>query len=457
MRWGRWAVVLLVAASVGCASTGVVEFPDGAGGVVAPADADVVGPIRLVGRELVDATGRVVIIHGTNSVQKSEPYLSALEDGWLGPADLERFRVDGFNGVRLGVWAAALMPEPGVIDTDYLDRVAEVVDVLEAHHLWVLLDFHQDVFWGMPDWATTPAAAALSSRPPAELAGIGWAAAYGAPRSLRQWEDWWDDVPTTDGRGVREAFGDGVAAVADRFADEPTVIGIDLLNEPFAGDEFLSCVLASCAARYAQVTQAFTELTARARAVAPDLPVWWEPFVIGAPFPGVAAPPANVGYTFHAYCLGTDGGEPTAPDPVAVAFCNEVFTGIFNQAGNVGASWNVPTLLGEFGASVEPAQRDHLDASGGPAPHVVDALALAAAVAGGGADPTRPHLRAGHRRAPDPSELRPGDRFVRAPVRPRPRRHGTDVHRGPRRAVSRRLHGLGDRGARSRRVPTRGD
>ncbi len=354
MRWGRWAVGLLVAASVGCASTGVVTFPEGAGGVVTPADADVVGPIRMVGRDLVDATGRTVIIHGTNSVDKQAPYLSPLEDGWLGPADFERFRGDGVNGVRLGVWAAALMPEPGVIDHEYLDRVIDVVDELEAHHLWVLLDFHQDVFTGMPAWATTPAAAALSDAIPPEIAGIGWAAAYASPRSLRQWGDWWANVPTTDGRGVRDAFGDGIAAVAERVRDEPNVIGIDLLNEPFAGDQFLTCVLSTCPGRYRQVSDAFTALTARVRAVAPELPVWWEPFNFGQPYPGIEAPPENVGYSFHAYCLGTDGGEPVAPDPVAVAFCTEVFAGYFGHASSIGAAWDRPALLGEFGASSSP-------------------------------------------------------------------------------------------------------
>jgi endoglycosylceramidase len=229
-----------------------------------------------------------------------------------------------------------------------------VVDTLTAHHLWVLLDFHQDVFTGMPAWATTPAAASASDVPPAELAGIGWAAAYASPRSIQQWEDWWADAPTPDGRGVIDAFGDGVEAVARRFAGSPNVIGIDLLNEPFAGAQFLQCVLSTCPDRYQQVAAAYSSLTRRVKAVAPDLPVWWEPFTFGAPYPQTAAPGPNVGYTFHAYCLGTDGGTPEPPEPAAVAFCNEVFAGIFNGASNVGAAWNAPTLLGEFGASASP-------------------------------------------------------------------------------------------------------
>jgi len=358
MAWGRRSIVAGVLAAVGalgaCTSPPLVHFPEADGSVVSTAEPDVVGPIRMVGQDLVDATGRVVLIHGTNSVRKSEPFISPLEDGWLGPADLASIRADGFNGVRLGVWAAALVPEPGVIDTAYLDRVGEVVGALEAQHLWVLLDFHQDVFWGMPSWATTPAAAALSDRAPDELAGIGWAAAYASPRSVRQWEDWWADVPSPDGRGMVEAYGDGVAAVAERFRGSPNVIGIDLLNEPFAGEKFLECVLASCPERWSQVARTFRSLTDRVRQVAPDMAVWWEPFTFGLPFPDTAAPGPGVGYSFHAYCLGTDGGEPEAPPPAAVAFCDEVFAGTFNAASHIGTRWDAPVLLGEFGASASP-------------------------------------------------------------------------------------------------------
>ena len=349
------AVVTVGVLAVGCTSPGVVHFPTGSGpAVVTTEDQDVVGPIHFRGRDLIDATGRVVLIHGVNSVEKSAPFISPLTDGWLGPADFASFRSDGLNGVRLGVWAAALMPSPGVIDTAYLDQVQTVVDQLAAHHLWVLLDFHQDVFSGMPAWATTAAAGALSAEVPAAVAAIGWAAAYVSPRSIQQWEDWWSNA-TIDGstRGVVDAFGDGIAAVADRFHGSSNVIGLELLNEPFAGSPFFDCAV-SCGARYQVVAQRFSQLTQRVRTVAPDMPVWWEPFTIGAPYPGTPSPGANIGYSFHAYCLGTDGGQPVAPDAVSVAFCDSLFTGIFDAADHVGGTWNAPAMLTEFGASSSP-------------------------------------------------------------------------------------------------------
>lgn len=79
------------------------------------------------------------------------------------------------------------MPEPGVVDQDYLDRVMEGVDLLGDRGMWVLMDFHQDVFDGMPSWATTPATAALPVFPAEQAQGAAWALQYLSPRSLGQW------------------------------------------------------------------------------------------------------------------------------------------------------------------------------------------------------------------------------------------------------------------------------
>lgn len=354
---GIWIAVIGVfclISAVACTSTPIVTFPEGPATAVTSEPADVIGPLTMRGRELVDATGRVVLIHGTNVVNKSEPFLAPLENGWLGPQDFAEFQADGFNGVRLGVWAAKLMPAPGVIDTDYLAEVAQVIDTLTAQNLWVLLDFHQDVFWGMPSWATSAEAAALSPSAPKEIeAAIGWAANYLSPRSLRQWNDWWAQVPVSDGRSAIDLYGDGVAALANEVKDETNVIGIDLINEPFPGDKFFECVT-SCGGRYRQAEAMYTSLTARVNAAAPGLAVWWAPFNIGEPFPDTPAPGANIGYTFHAYCYDTDGGEPVQPAPAPSALCDAVFGSVFSDAHSVSSRWNSPTLLGEFGASQSP-------------------------------------------------------------------------------------------------------
>jgi endoglycosylceramidase len=297
--------------------------------------------VTFRGRDLVDVHGRVLQLRGINLVHKGTPFYAPLADGWLGDDDVASLLRDGHNAVRLGVWADALLPEPGVVDREYLERVADGVDRLARAGVWVLLDFHQDVFVGLPDWATTPEAAALPGLPDGLASGQLWALSYLSPRSLQQWDDLWDRVPVAGGRSAVDLLGDGVAAVAERFRNHPDVLGIDLLNEPFAGSPVVQCTLGACPERYAQVRSAQVrsateEWTARVRAVAPRLPVWWEPFTFGPPFPGQPAPSDDlVGVTFHSYCpLVTDGGRPEQPDPASNWVC-QLFSDTHVGAGRL--------------------------------------------------------------------------------------------------------------------------
>jgi endoglycosylceramidase len=335
-----------------------VGFPDGDGGVVTPGPAEVRGPVRLRGGDLVDAEGRTVQIHGMNLVRKSAPFhVSPDEPGF--DETVEELRRAGFNGVRLGVWMAALMPEPGVVDTAYLDEVERGVEALSGAGLWVLLDLHQDVFVGMPEWATTPEAAAL----PSTVAGAEdlWFLSYFSPRSLRQWEDLYAGVEIVDGRSAIDLMGDGVATVAERFADSPNVIGIDLLNEPWPADAFLRCLANSCADRYQQLMDLYRSYTARIREVAPMMPVWIEPFNWGPPFQGVYEPGLDhVGLSFHSYCLHTDGGEPVKPSDVEHTLCGALYETQVDDARTVAGWWGAPAMLTEFGASASPLNTTRL-------------------------------------------------------------------------------------------------
>jgi endoglycosylceramidase len=337
-----------------------VEFPEGPADTVTPVAPDLVGPLELRGRDLVDGLGRVVLIHGTNMVQKTAPSYVEVGGPILNEANLDQLRREGVNGVRLGVRPDALMPEPGVVDQAYLDRVVEALDLLGERGIWVLLDLHQDVFDGMPAWATTPQTAALPTFPTEFAQGAAWALQYLSPRSLQQWDDWWDQVPVAAGRSGADLYGDGLVELARRVEGREQVIGIDLMNEPFPGERFFDCVAGRCAARYAQAEAVLRSWTERVRAAVPTMQVWWAPFNFGPPFPGTPAPGDGVGYTFHSYCLGTDGGEPTQPDAVSNTLCQGVYDGAVGDALGIGARWDVPVLLGEFGASASPLNSTRL-------------------------------------------------------------------------------------------------
>lgn len=333
------------------------------GGVVTAVAPDSVGPLRMRGGDLVDGSGRVVLLHGVNSVAKSAPFISSLADGGLGPADRAYLTGNGFNSVRLGVSYAALMPSPGAIDTGYLDDVVAVVDALAADGLWVQLDFHQDVFHLMPEWATPTDALALSADPPELLSFIGWAAAYTSPRSLRQWDAFLAGEPFVEGRSVAAWLGDAGAALAARVADRDHVIGIELLNEPFSGSAFLRCILEGCGDVDALLADRYAEMAVAIRAVAPEMPLWMEPFaptgyVAAGSLPARPVPPAadgaQVGLAWHLYCHDTDGGKVEVAPPATTTWCRQRFENGFANGAAMAAALDAPRLLNEFGASRNP-------------------------------------------------------------------------------------------------------
>jgi len=359
------AVIAAAALLAGCTtpSEPLVTFPTGGPSPVETVRNELHGPLRIQGRDLVDADGRVVLIHGVNSVRKSPPFITPLTNGQLGPSDTEYFNEVGYNGVRLGVWPAALMPAPGVVDTAYLDQVAEAVESLEAAGIWVLLDLHQDSFTGMPSWATPADAVNLSEAPTPGFEVIGWAASYTSAKSLRQWDAWWNNEEIAPGLGVVDAYGVGVTALAERFKNTSNLIGLELINEPFPGSPVVSCVIGGCPELDALATARSTELTNSVRSVAPDMPVWWEAESLATMYSlpqmttaGVTrgANGPGVGLSFHAYCWDTDGGSVAEAPTGALVWCNSNFNRAFDNAAALSDGWTAPRFLTEFGASFTP-------------------------------------------------------------------------------------------------------
>lgn len=356
----------------GCAppDTALRDFPPASNPPVVTVDApDTAGPLRMVGGDLVDAHGRTVVLRGVNSVEKSAPFISSLADGRLGPLDRRWMRASGFNVVRLGVAYSALMPEPGVIDPTYVDRVVEVVDQLSADGIWVLLDFHQDVFHLMPEWATPPDAIELSAEPPDWLRFIGWAAAYMSPRSIRQWDAFLagERFVATPGdaapQAVASLLGEAAAHLAAAVSGRDHVIGIELLNEPFAGSDAARCLLAGCPDAEARLADRYAEMNAAIRAAAPEMPLWVEPFAPTALVGPSTLPPRDVpatssgpqvGLAWHLYCADTDGGETAEAPGGTATWCQHRFRVGFDAGEAMAARLGGPALLNEFGASANP-------------------------------------------------------------------------------------------------------
>lgn len=189
------------------------------------------GFVSVAGTNFLDGAGRPLLLHGVNVVEKSKA------SGYMGdltPSDFAAIRNWGMNFVRLGVFWDGLEPEPGRIDEVYLDRVALMVSWARAAGLYVMLDMHQDLYSvrfsdGAPAWATLD-----EGKPHAQ--GPVWSDAYYVSEAVQSaLDNFWANAPAPDGVGLQDHYARVWRRVAERFKDEPAVVGFDLMNEPFPG------------------------------------------------------------------------------------------------------------------------------------------------------------------------------------------------------------------------------
>ena len=159
-RFGVLLVALVALVGAGCTPLlgGYRPAATAAGQSHGSASARPVAALGHVGRWFTDATGRVVMLRGMNFVEKFAPFTPAA-DGF-DDDDANLLAANGFNALRLGVPFGFVMPTPGRVDRAYLASIANTVAILGRHHIYVLLDFHQDGWGpvthgnGMPAWAT---------------------------------------------------------------------------------------------------------------------------------------------------------------------------------------------------------------------------------------------------------------------------------------------------------------
>ena len=98
----------------------------------------------------IDEDGRSVLFHGVNVVYKVAPYIPSTEDfdpfDSLNDEDIENLVQWGFNFVRLGVMWEAVERVQGQYDTEYLQKVAQLIDKLGNAGIYTLVDMHQNAF-----------------------------------------------------------------------------------------------------------------------------------------------------------------------------------------------------------------------------------------------------------------------------------------------------------------------
>jgi endoglycosylceramidase len=307
-----------------------------------------IAPLSSAGRWLTDAAGRVVMFHGMNMVQKTDPYYPAAYG--FGDDDVAFLTDNGFNVLRLGVDFRGLMPTPGVVEDTYIDHLAETVDAAARHRMFVLLDFHQDGFApmfngnGFPNWM------AITDGLPNP--NVGFPLYYiQNPAMQRAFEHFWANSPGPNGIGLQDYFVQGVERVVARFADNPMVLGTELMNEPFPGAQWQACALnaAGCPELEQQFLVPFYEKgAAAARRIAPRQIVFVEPFVLfnfGQAATSLPGRTAGTALAVHSYAT-SESGE----------------LGVVAHAVEAAQRDQAPLLLTEFGAVTDPVVLNRITA-----------------------------------------------------------------------------------------------
>ena len=190
--------------------------------------------VSVKGQKFIDPQGRQIILHGVNVVCK-DPKINYLGDETND--DFAKMRQWGFNCIRLGIIWDGLEPEPGVYDERYLKGIDERIRWAKKNDLYVILDMHQDLYSvlfsdGAPEWAT------ITDGHVFEKSQNVWSDAYFmSPAVQTAWDHFWENIPASDGVGIQDHYAKAWQHVAHRYSAETTVIGYDIMNEPFLGSE----------------------------------------------------------------------------------------------------------------------------------------------------------------------------------------------------------------------------
>jgi endoglycosylceramidase len=293
----------------------------------------------------------VVVLHGFNVVNKLPPYQPA---AWGFGADDARFLAEnGFNTVRLGVIWKGLEPQPGEIDEAYLAQTVATARELAREGIFVLLDFHQDMYnerfngEGMPDWAT------VDDGLPAEP-DVGFPGNYLLmPALWRAFDHLWLNDPGADGRPLQTALGHAWRRVAMRFRGEDRVLGYNLLNEPWPGSQHPSCLTPEGCPQFDAVllTEFSKRIIAAIREADPRTLVWYAPnltFDFGARTWHGDTGDDRAGFAFNNYCLGGDPLQGGESERVA---CGTSEQRVFDLADDHSAATGDALLMTEFAAT----------------------------------------------------------------------------------------------------------
>ena len=353
-------------------------------------------------RNFIDEKGRVVIFHGVNVVVKSPPYIPNTEK-WdpfnsLTLEDYEYFKKFGFNLVRLGVPWEAIEKAPGVYDHEHLEKISKIIDDLGSHGIYTILDAHQDMFSRQFCGEGVPLFYAKELRHEKEcktnlisrmmrlvggciplntfnwkhgddgLPGIneckvGFLKYHQSPELTTIYQSLYDNE-----KNIQDKFAEFWKILAQKFKNNPFVIGHDIWNEPWPGELWsnINSMWPGFSTNY-QVLPFYRKVDEEIRKVDDNYILMFEP----VPFPdtlpfnggivlgGFLETPAGKKYldkqvlNIHMYCCQArpdvcETGEPSLYD--AKNICKKYHKSKLGEINKNAENLGVPFIVTEFGA-----------------------------------------------------------------------------------------------------------
>lgn len=215
------------------------------------------------------------LFHGTNAIVKGIPWVPATDvyssDISMVEEDFQQLQSMGMNMIRLGVMWPGVEPEPNKYNYTYLSEIKKIVDGASKYGIYTLLDMHQDGISeyfcgeGIPYWAVRqtrefkqggigsfpgpfdkldnatdyyvdklypgPNYPRLPSRKACNTKNLGPGWHEVTFQSSNAYEALYKNVD-----GMLDKWAMFWQTVALYFKGNSNVLGLELINEPFAGD-----------------------------------------------------------------------------------------------------------------------------------------------------------------------------------------------------------------------------
>ncbi len=307
---------------------------------IALAASALASPLRVQGTRFIDKYGRQVLLRGVNvSGAAKVPPFQVIR----GPEDFAPLRAWGFNAIRLLFNWEAFESVRDQYDNDYLQYYLRVIRWAALHKLYVIVDIHQDAYSrysvagcgeGFPAWALPPEQVAME--PKNDESCASWF--LSAITDLDMHAAWHHFYKNT--WGVRDKYLRMLRKLSKAVADEPNVVGIDLMNEPWGEEE-------------TELFELYKDAAEVVRREMPNTILFLSPVALTSLVLKTSTLPKikgrNIVHSTHFY----------DPEILAGSWSQWALDQAIGSWKSIEAQWKSPIFIGEFGA-----RPDLSDASG---------------------------------------------------------------------------------------------